>query len=136
LQAFGGLQGDRNVSKTHSSEIQQSRQIGHGFLVTVREALKTLADKIVYGHQLRCDFLHLSAMSDPELQDIGISRSDISAVLAGTYQRVERPRPKANASIKLAVPIGGNSRGRRRTSCAKDSTKKRTAKSMCGTLRR
>jgi uncharacterized protein YjiS (DUF1127 family) len=90
---FGGLQGDRTVSKTHSFEIHQSCQMGGGFLVTALEAVKTLADKIAPGHQRHCDFLHLSAMSDPELQDIGISRSDISAVLSGAYRRVERPPP-------------------------------------------
>lgn len=108
------------MSKTHSFEIHQSCHISSGFLVTVREVLKTLADKFVHGQQLHCDFLHLSAMSDPELQDIGISRSDISAVLAGTYRRVERPPAKANSGIKLAVPTGGNNRDRRRTSCVED----------------
>lgn len=111
------------MSKTHSFEIHQSWQIGGGLLVTVREALKALADKFAHGQQLHCDFLHLSAMSDPELQDIGISRSDISAVLAGTYRRVERPPAKANAGIKLAVRTGDNNRDRRRTSCAEDWTK-------------
>jgi uncharacterized protein YjiS (DUF1127 family) len=120
---FGGLHGDKTVSKTHSFEIRQSCQISGGLLVTARETLKTLADKITHGHQLHYDFLHLSAMSDPELQDIGISRSDISAVLAGTYRRVERPPSKANAGIKLAFPTGGNNRDRRRTSCADHSTK-------------
>jgi uncharacterized protein YjiS (DUF1127 family) len=117
---FGGLQGDRTVSKTHSFEIHQNCHISSGFLVTAREVLKTLADKFVHGQQLHCDFLHLSAMSDPELQDIGISRSDISAVLAGTYRRVERPPAKANAGIRLAFPTGGNNRDRRRTSCVED----------------
>ena len=108
------------MSKTHSFEIHQSCHISSGFLVTAREVLKTLADKFAHGQQRYCDFLHLSAMSDPELQDIGISRSDISAVLAGTYRRVERPPAKANAGIRLAFPTGGNNRDRRRTSCAED----------------
>ena len=111
------------MSKMHSFEIRQTCQTAGGFLGTAVEALRALANKIVHGHQLHCDYLQLSAMSEPELQDIGISRSDISAVLAGTYRRVERPPLKANDKIGLGVPTGGNSRNRRRPSCAEHSTK-------------
>lgn len=71
----------------------QSRQIGVGFLSATLEALRVLADRIAKERRLYRDHLHLSAMSDPELQDIGISRSDISGVVAGTYRRAaQRPR--------------------------------------------
>lgn len=74
-------------------EIHQSRQIGIGFLSAALEALRVFADRIAKGRRLYRDYLHLSAMSDPELQDIGISRSDISAVVAGTYRgAAQRPR--------------------------------------------
>lgn len=86
----------------HSLEIRQSCQTAGGFLGTAVEALRAFADKITHGHQLHCDYLQLSAMSEPELQDIGISRSDISAVLAGTYRRVERPPLKARTELGWA----------------------------------
>ena len=108
------------MSKMSSIEIHPSHQIGGGLLNTVLEALQAFANRMAYARQLYRDYLHLSAMSEPELQDIGISRSDISAVLAGTYRRVERPPAKANSGIKLAVPTGGNNRDRRRTSCVED----------------
>jgi uncharacterized protein YjiS (DUF1127 family) len=91
------------VSKMHSFEIRQSCQTSGGFLGTAMEALRAFADKIAHGHQQHCDYLQLSAMSEPELQDIGISRSDISAVLSGTYRRGERPPLKANDRIGLGV---------------------------------
>ena len=111
------------MSKMHSFEIRQSCQTSGGFLGTAVESLRAFADKIAHGHQQHCDYLQLSAMSEPELQDIGISRSDISAVLSGTYRRVERPPLKANDRIGLGVPAGGSNRDRRRTSCAEHSTK-------------
>jgi uncharacterized protein YjiS (DUF1127 family) len=70
-----------------SFEIRQSHQIGYGFLTTTLEALRTFADRLAHRHGSYRDYVHLSAMSDPELQDIGISRSDISVVVAGTYRR-------------------------------------------------
>ncbi len=72
-------------------DFRKSRQIGAGVLNTTLEAIKALTNGIVHGNQLYRDYLHLSAMNDPELQDIGISRSDIFAVVAGTYRRAERP---------------------------------------------
>lgn len=107
----------------HSLEIRQSCQTAGGFLGTAVEALRAFAEKITHGHQLHCDYLQLSAMSEPELQDIGISRSDISAVLEGKYLRAERPPLKANDRIGWGIPTGGNSRDRRRASCAEHSTK-------------
>jgi uncharacterized protein YjiS (DUF1127 family) len=49
-----------------------------------------LAHKIARRRQLRRDYLELSVMSDPELQDMGISRSDIFNVVEGTYRSVAR----------------------------------------------
>jgi uncharacterized protein YjiS (DUF1127 family) len=74
-----------------SIEIHPSHQIYGGLLTTVLEALQAFANRIAHTRQLYRDYHHLSAMSDPELQDIGISRSDILAVVAGTYQRAECP---------------------------------------------
>jgi uncharacterized protein YjiS (DUF1127 family) len=64
---------------------------GSGLLSVMLRALKKFADGIVHGRQLHRDYVHLSAMSDPELQDIGITRSDIFAVVAGTYRNARRP---------------------------------------------
>jgi uncharacterized protein YjiS (DUF1127 family) len=85
------MHGNRSVGKMSIFDVHKSRQIGGGVLSTALEAMKALANGIVHGNQLYRDYLHLSAMSDPELQDIGISRSDIFAVVAGTYRRAERP---------------------------------------------
>ena len=79
------------MSKMSSIEIHPSHQIGGGLLNTVLEALQAFANRMAYARQLYRDYLHLSAMSEPELQDIGISRSDILAVVGGTYRRAECP---------------------------------------------
>ncbi|HET8722353.1 MAG TPA: DUF1127 domain-containing protein [Nitrospira sp.] len=49
-----------------------------------------LAHGITGRRQLRRDYLELSAMSDPELQDMGINRSDIFNVVEGTYRSAAR----------------------------------------------
>jgi len=67
-----------------------SHRLGSGYFDAALSALKTFVNGISHGRQVYRDYVHLSAMSDPELQDIGISRSDISAVVAGTYRRSER----------------------------------------------
>ena len=79
------------MNKMSSFEIRQNHQVGDGFLSTTLAALRAFADKLTHRHGSYRDYVHLSAMSDPELQDIGISRSDISAVVAGTYRRDGRP---------------------------------------------
>lgn len=72
-------------------EARHSHLLGSEFLKVTLSALKTFADRIAYGRRLYRDYVDLSAMSDLELQDLGIRRSDIFAVVAGTYQRAERP---------------------------------------------
>lgn len=91
LKGFERLRGHKGVSKMSSIEIHPSHQIGGGLLNTVLEALQAFANRMAHARQLYRDYLHLSAMSEPELQDIGISRSDILAVVGGTYRRAERP---------------------------------------------
>lgn len=47
-------------------------------------------------------FSELSRLSDRDLADIGIARSDIRAIAAGTYARAER-QPAAKLSTPLVV---------------------------------
>jgi hypothetical protein len=48
-------------------------------------ALKAVAEGITHARKIHHDYLPLTAMSDPELRDIEISRCDISAVVAGIW---------------------------------------------------
>ena len=105
------------MSKMHSFEIRQSCQTSGGFLGTAVEALRAFADKIAHGHQQHYDYLQLSAMSEPELQDIGISRSDILAVVGGTYRRAECPlvtprkrMPESRSPFRPATTIAESDR--------------------------
>lgn len=52
--------------------------------------LKTFVDGIVEVRRMHQAYEELAALSKPEFNDIGISRADISAVVAGVYPR-ERP---------------------------------------------
>jgi uncharacterized protein YjiS (DUF1127 family) len=105
------------VSKMSSIEIHPSHQIGGGLLNTVLEALQAFANRMAYARQLYRDYLHLSAMSEPELQDIGISRSDILAVVGGTYRRAECPlvtprkrMPESRSPFRPATTIAESDR--------------------------
>jgi uncharacterized protein YjiS (DUF1127 family) len=73
-----------------SFAVQPSNQVDSGFVVTALKALRALVHGIARRRQLRRDYLQLSAMSDPELQDMGISRSDIFNVVEGTYRSAAR----------------------------------------------
>jgi uncharacterized protein YjiS (DUF1127 family) len=80
-----------------SFAVQPSNQVDSGFLGTALKAMRALVHGIARRRQLRRDYRQLSAMSDPELQDMGISRSDIFNVVEGTYRSAARslaPRQK------------------------------------------
>jgi uncharacterized protein YjiS (DUF1127 family) len=49
--------------------------------------LKALAEGAATARRAARVYEQLTAMSDPELHDIGIHRSDIPAVVSGTYLR-------------------------------------------------
>jgi uncharacterized protein YjiS (DUF1127 family) len=52
-----------------------------------RRALRRVADKIAQCHHKHRAYQELAAMSDRELEDIGISRSDLDAIVAGRFER-------------------------------------------------
>lgn len=70
----------------------------------IDRVLKALAEGVAEARRVARLYDELSAMSDPELQDMGISRGDILAVISGRYHR---PR--------LAIPVRISS-GRRERS--------------------
>ena len=114
------------MSKMSAFEVHHHRP-GSGFLNATLSVLKTFLDGITHGRQLNRDYIHLSAMSDPELQDMGISRSDIFAVVAGKYQRTERalvaphkPMPESRSPIRLVS--SNRSRPKESTMCQADET--------------
>ena len=71
-------------------ETHTRQRTDRGFLNATLKALRALAHAIARGQQLHRDYRELTGMSDPELQDIGINRSDIFAVIEGTHQRAAR----------------------------------------------
>ena len=82
-------------------EVRQDRYAVTGFLKAMNHALKAFAQGIAHARQMHCDYLTLAAMSGPELQDIGISRSDISAVVSGKWPNViSQKAQNANVGIQ------------------------------------
>jgi uncharacterized protein YjiS (DUF1127 family) len=74
-------------------------QRSHGkFITAIRRALKTLADLFSQAHQMQRTFETISAMNDRELEDMGITRSDIPAVMARTYRRQQEPTTSSDPS--------------------------------------
>ncbi len=67
----------RNVSRNASMQI----------------VLRALPDWLAEARQMQQAFETMSAMSDRELEDIGITRSYIPAIVARTYRRDAAPGP-------------------------------------------
>ena len=61
-------------------------------------ALKAVGDRAAEARHVQQIFDELNAMNDHELEDIGLIRSDIPAVVAGTYRGM---RPAASNVITL-----------------------------------
>ncbi len=59
----------------------------------IRHALRALPNWLAEARQMQQAFETMIAMSDRELEDIGITRSDIPAVVARTYRRDAGTRP-------------------------------------------
>ena len=64
--------------------------LGHA-LSAIRRALHAFVEDVVEMRRTARACRELTAMSDPELRDIGIGRSDIPAVMSGLYRRTLRP---------------------------------------------
>jgi uncharacterized protein YjiS (DUF1127 family) len=55
-------------------------------LQTISGTLKAFAESAAAARRAARAYDQLTAMTDPELHDIGIHRSDIPAVISGTYR--------------------------------------------------
>ena len=76
------------MSNIFSFEARQDRYAVTRFLKAVSHALKAFAQGIAHARQMHRDYLTLTGMSDPELQDMGISRSDIFVVVTAAWPNV------------------------------------------------
>lgn len=77
-------------SEDHSNQTRcvSVTPLPHGRALTfVGRLLKGFADVYAEAQQRQRAFEELTAMSDRELADMGITRADIPAIVAGTYQR-------------------------------------------------
>ncbi len=74
--------------------------------------LKGLAEGVAEIRRVSRLYDELTAMSDPELHDIGINRADIPAVISGTYRRIPPPIP-----VRISSNRRERSPGRRDQPC-------------------
>jgi uncharacterized protein YjiS (DUF1127 family) len=76
------------MNLTHSARLHGPNHIGHAaWRDHVRTGFARLATAWAERRKLARDRRTLTDFSDRQLWDIGISRSDIPAVLAGTFHR-------------------------------------------------
>lgn len=74
------------------------RRLHERVLVAICGVLYAVSDRVAKARHAQQIFGELNAMNDHELEDIGITRSDIPAVVAGTYRGVQ---PAASNVISL-----------------------------------
>lgn len=77
---------------------RERRRLHERVLVAICRALNAVGDKVAEARHAQQIFGELNAMNDHELEDIGIIRSDIPAVVAGAYRGM---RPVASNVISL-----------------------------------
>jgi uncharacterized protein YjiS (DUF1127 family) len=73
------------MNRVFSFVVHKTRDATIHILKAIGRALRAFADGTSKARKMQRDYETLSAMSDRELQDMGISRSDIHAVVTGTY---------------------------------------------------
>lgn len=66
-------------------------------LASTGRALRRLGHRMAECRRKRRGYQELAAMSDLELEDLGISRSDIDAIFAGIYERAKTNSPNVIA---------------------------------------
>jgi uncharacterized protein (DUF2249 family)/uncharacterized protein YjiS (DUF1127 family) len=86
-----------NVISIHG--VQERRPVA-GFLKVAARMFQAALEGFAHARKLHDDYLKLSTLTDPELQDMGIRRSDIAAVVTGSY-----PVPyRHNVSFLTGIP--------------------------------
>jgi len=58
-------------------------------LIAVGRKLKSFTERIAQARRRQQAYEQLAALSDPELEDLGIRRTDIPAVVSGRYRRAQ-----------------------------------------------
>jgi len=70
-----------------------------GLLKSVAQFVVNLNEKRIKRKEIKHTFCQLSALSDRELNDMGLTRGDIYSVAHGTFHR-EYPNTKANRNLQ------------------------------------
>ena len=73
------------MNRVFSFVVHKNRHTTFRILKAIGRALNVFVDGTSKAHKMHRDYETLSAMSNLELEDIGINRSDIHAVVTGTY---------------------------------------------------
>lgn len=74
-----------------SADAHRYREIVRHVWRTISHMLMAFGEGVAEALRRGRTYHELATMSDPELHDIGINRSDISAVVSGAYQKTPSP---------------------------------------------
>lgn len=77
----------RIEAQARALRADETARLARAFGRYVVSSFRTLAASIVEARQMQRVYVELTAFSDKELRDIGLSRSDIPAAVAGTLRR-------------------------------------------------
>ena len=86
------------MNKIFPFVVHEDRHATIRILKAIWHTPKAFVDRIVNAHKTHREYETLSAMSNLELEDMGISHSDIHAVVTGTYCGARPVRSNAPSS--------------------------------------
>lgn len=124
------------MNKLSASEDHHHHKMFSGALNAIKRVYKTATEGVTEAQRMRRDYGQLKSMSDRDLEDIGISRGDIPAIVAGTYVSNRRAWPCARNVIQIGRREGPRSPGvniqpgGRRSKQMSDQTKTSDAKEI------
>ena len=99
------------MNKLSTSEDHHHQKMFSGALNVIKRVYRTTAEGVTEAQRMRRDYDQLKSMSDRDLEDIGISRGDIPAIVDGTYVGNRRASPCARNVIQIGRREGPRSPG-------------------------
>ncbi|ESR22778.1 RSP_7527 family protein [Lutibaculum baratangense] len=97
----------RIEAEAHAMRSAVIAQAGANLVRRFTSFVSTIAQTFADARRMDATYRELSLMTDRELRDMGITRADIPAVVAGTYTR-PAVEPVAVAPVQTTRPVAEN----------------------------
>jgi uncharacterized protein YjiS (DUF1127 family) len=75
------------MNLAYSSRLYPMHDIMHGLRNAIAHKLHVIGESVIAVSRMRREYDELSSLTDSELQDMGICRTDIPAVVSGSCRR-------------------------------------------------